>query len=104
MTALDTTNLRITFTAPANGDCLGSDQAVTGSATSGVTILLGVLDAATVRARQHPMDGYAQITPTASDYLFASTASSTASATTASTASWQINGFELLHADTLRVT
>lgn len=51
MTAMDTTNLRLTFTAPASGKVLArvrtGDQ---GSSTHG-EILLGVLDGATVRAR-----------------------------------------------------
>jgi hypothetical protein len=57
MTAFDTTNLRLTFTAPASGNVVVRIRApVHGSSTaSGGVMLLGVLDGATVRGRQRPM-------------------------------------------------
>lgn len=54
MTALDTTNLRITFTAPANGTVLVRLKGQVHGATTGPAILLGVLDGATVRGRMFP--------------------------------------------------
>ncbi len=59
MTALDTTNLRLTFTAPSNGSVLvrlcASSQ---GSGSSPPRWLLGVMDGATVKARQSPISGF----------------------------------------------
>jgi hypothetical protein len=60
MTALDTTNLRIVFTAPANGSVLVQMQGVLhgGSATPWVPqILLGVMSGATVVGRVAPTGG-----------------------------------------------
>lgn len=54
MTALDTTNLRLTFTAPANGTVLVRMAGVVHGATTFPQILLGVLDGATVRGRVAP--------------------------------------------------
>lgn len=55
MTALDTTNLRVTFTSPASGNVFVKLRApVTGSATC-PGVMLGVLDGATVRGRQPAM-------------------------------------------------
>lgn len=57
MTAIDTTNARITFTAPANGAVLVKIRvAQKGSASAFPMLLLGVLDGSTVRARQVPID------------------------------------------------
>ncbi len=57
MTAFDTTNARITFTAPSNGSVLVKIRVPNkGASTSGVT-LLGVLDGATVRGRCSPNVG-----------------------------------------------
>lgn len=57
MTAFDTTNLRLTFTAPSNGCVLVRVACgVTGSGTPG-RYLLGVLDGATVRGRVYGMGG-----------------------------------------------
>ena len=53
MTAFDTTNARITFTAPANGDVCQDPGRCQGSTIAGAT-LLGVLDGSTVRGRQSP--------------------------------------------------
>jgi hypothetical protein len=55
MTALDTTNLRVTFTAPANGTVFVRLKGQTHGATTFPGILLGVLDGATVRGRAAPM-------------------------------------------------
>ena len=55
MTALDTTNLRITFTAPASGSVLVRLGGVLHGATTFPQILLGVLDGSTVRARTAPL-------------------------------------------------
>ena len=55
MTAIDTTNLRITFTAPANGIVLVRLRGTIHGATTFPMILLGVLDGSTVKGRQVPM-------------------------------------------------
>lgn len=55
MTALDTTNLRLTFTAPSNGSVLVRMRCVLFGATTVPQILLGVLDGSTVKARQAPI-------------------------------------------------
>jgi hypothetical protein len=55
MTAFDTTNLRLTFTAPANGSVLVRIRCVESGATTFPDILLGVLSGATVMGRQAPM-------------------------------------------------
>lgn len=54
MTALDTTNLRLTFTVPANGAVLVRLRSVVEGATTFPQILLGVLEGATIRLRQVP--------------------------------------------------
>lgn len=57
LTALDTTNLRLTFTAPASGNVLVRIRVpVAGNATSPM-LLFGVLEGSTVIARQAPMSG-----------------------------------------------
>ena len=55
MTALDTTNLRLTFTAPASGNVLARVRGTVHGATTFPQILLGVLDGSTVMMRQVPM-------------------------------------------------
>ncbi len=55
MTAVDTTNLRLTFTAPANGKVMVKLKCTTTGATTYPRILLGVLDGATVRLRMSPI-------------------------------------------------
>lgn len=55
MTAIDTTNCRITFTAPANGSVLVRLKAVAHGATTLPRLLLGVLDGATVKGRVSPI-------------------------------------------------
>ncbi len=55
MTAFDTSNLRLTFTAPSNGVVLVRMQTTLGGAATGAQVLLGVLDGATVKARQTPI-------------------------------------------------
>ena len=54
MTALDTVNLRLAFTAPANGTVLVRIAGAVHGATTFPQILLGVLDGVTVRARVAP--------------------------------------------------
>lgn len=54
MTAMDTTNLRLTFTAPANGAVLVHMAGVIHGATTFPQVLLGVLDGSTVRGRAVP--------------------------------------------------
>src|SRR5687768_16128004 len=57
LTALDTTNLRLTFNAPASGTVLVRLQGVIHGATTFPTILLGVLEGSTVRGRVCPIGG-----------------------------------------------
>lgn len=61
MAALDTANLRVTFTAPANGKVL---VRMRGTASHGATtwaqILFGVLEASTVRGRMAPIGAFGQ--------------------------------------------
>jgi hypothetical protein len=54
MTAIDTTNLRVTFTAPANGIVLVRLRGLIHGAGTSPQLLLGVLDGATVRGRVAP--------------------------------------------------
>jgi hypothetical protein len=57
MTAFDTTNLRLTFTAPSNGVVLVRSNFQSGGAAASAMFLIGVLDGATVKARQAPISG-----------------------------------------------
>lgn len=57
MTAFDTTNARITFTAPSNGIVMVRIRCTVVGATTMPTILLGVLEGSTVIARQSPTGG-----------------------------------------------
>lgn len=57
MTALDTTNLRIVFTVPASGRVFVRLMGTVHGATTFPTILLGVLEGATVIARVCPIGG-----------------------------------------------
>lgn len=57
MTALDTSNLRITFTAPASGKVLVRMRGVLHGATTYPQILLGVLEGSTVKGRADPSGG-----------------------------------------------
>lgn len=59
MTAFDTSNLRLTFTAPANGAVTVRIRCTLLGATTFPTILLGVLEGSTVIARQSPVGGIA---------------------------------------------
>lgn len=59
MTALDTTNLRLTFTAPASGNVQVRLRGVVNGSTSYPQILLGVLSGATVMGRGTPIGGLA---------------------------------------------
>jgi len=68
MTALDTTNLRLTFTAPASGRVLVRLQGVLHGATTFPQILLGVLEGATVKGRIAPA-GMKQGTDLATTFL-----------------------------------
>jgi hypothetical protein len=54
MTAFDTANARITFTAPSNGNVLVRIRAAEKGATATPRILFGVLDGSTVKARSAP--------------------------------------------------
>jgi hypothetical protein len=76
MTALDTTNLRLTFTAPSSGRVLVRLQTLlTGATGTKAQTLLGVLDGATVKGRSPGVSSGAQIgTAAATDYqmLYAS--------------------------------
>lgn len=55
MTALDTTNLRLTFTAPANGTVMVRMGGVLHGATTFPQVLLGILSGSTVVARKAPL-------------------------------------------------
>lgn len=55
MTAFDTTNLRLNFTAPANGKVMVRIRCAVDGATTMPTILLGILSGASVIARQCPV-------------------------------------------------
>lgn len=55
MTAIDTSNLRLTFTAPTNGKVLVRIRCCVHGATTYPQILLGVLDGATIKGRQSPV-------------------------------------------------
>lgn len=63
MTAFDTTNARITFTAPANGIVLVKIRVAGKGANVTPQTLLGVLDGATVRGRQVPIVSRVGVTP-----------------------------------------
>lgn len=58
MTAIDTTNLRLTFTVPASGKVLVRLAGVLHGAATYPQILLGVMEGATVKGRVAPA-GYA---------------------------------------------
>src|SRR5574340_305223 len=55
MTAVDTSNLRLTFTAPANGKVRVRVKCQVHGATTFPQLLLGVLESATVKARIAPL-------------------------------------------------
>jgi hypothetical protein len=55
MTAFDTTNARVTFNAPSNGIVFVKLRVPWKGATTSPSVLLGVLDGATVRGRQVPL-------------------------------------------------
>lgn len=57
MTAVDTTNLRIAFTVPASGAVMVRIHTLVTGATTMPTILLGVLQGATVICRVSPTGG-----------------------------------------------
>lgn len=57
MAAFDTTNARIVFTVPASGKVLVRVQCVVHGATTFSTILLGVMEGATVKGRLCPVGG-----------------------------------------------
>lgn len=54
MTAIDTTNLRLTFTVPVSGRVLVRMQSTLHGATTYPQVLLGVLEGATVKGRVSP--------------------------------------------------
>lgn len=55
MTAIDTTNLRLTFNAPANGIVMVRMRTCQHGTAGTASILLGVLDGSTVRGRNAPI-------------------------------------------------
>lgn len=55
LTAFDTTNARITFTAPTNGNVIVKVRAAGKGASAVPMVLLGVLESTTVRGRQVPI-------------------------------------------------
>ena len=57
MTAFDTTNARIVFTAPPSGRVLVRIRCAIHGATTFPQVLLGVLDGATVKGRVAPIGG-----------------------------------------------
>lgn len=57
MTAMDTANLRLSFTAPSNGIVQVRISCCVHGATTFPTILLGVLEGATVKGRMAPIGG-----------------------------------------------
>ena len=57
MTAFDTTNLRCSFTVPTSGAVTVRISCTLHGAATFPTILLGVLEGATVRCRQSPIGG-----------------------------------------------
>jgi hypothetical protein len=71
MTAVDTTNLRGTFTVPATGRVLVRMGVSVGGGTAYPRILLGVLAGATVMGRQVPMTGFtsSNVTPVAANLM-----------------------------------
>lgn len=66
MTALDTANLRVTFTAPANGIVMVRLKGQTAAVTTSPRIHLGVLDGATLRGRATPEGGFSTNSATTS--------------------------------------
>ena len=57
MTAIDTTNLRLTFTVPANGAVLVRLRGMLAGNGTHPEVLLGILESSTVVARQIPLRG-----------------------------------------------
>lgn len=72
MTALDTTNLRLTFTAPSDGDVYWKARCGWGGATVPGQALLGILESTTVVARAVPQWVGGMSSSTASGVLEAS--------------------------------
>lgn len=68
MTALDTTNLRIAFTAPASGRVLVRLAGVVTGGTVAPTIHFGVLEGSTVKMRQAAFGAFGPAAPAATDY------------------------------------
>ncbi len=68
LTALDTTNLRIAFTAPASGRVLVRLRGVIHGATSCPTIHLGVLQSSTIKMRQAAWNNFGPAAPAATDH------------------------------------
>lgn len=57
MAAFDTTNLRLSFTAPSNGIVQVRIACIVHGATTFPTILLGVMESSTVKGRISPIGG-----------------------------------------------
>lgn len=70
MTALDTTNLRLTFTAPSSGKVMVRLKTLTRGPTTAAVILLGILDGSTVKFRQSPIGGCLNTAGVSARYLF----------------------------------
>lgn len=58
MTAFDTTNLRLSFTAPASGRVMWRVSVPSHGATTAPQVLLGILQSTTVKARSAPVAGH----------------------------------------------
>ena len=66
MTAIDTTNLRLTFTVPANGAVMVRLRGVIHGATTVPQIYLGCLEGSTIRGRVvPPAHGFSRIASSA---------------------------------------
>ena len=70
MTALDTTNLRLTFTAPASGNVHWRVRVAHRATTTMGAVLLGVLESTTVIAREAPVAGVPQALATTSCVVY----------------------------------
>ena len=68
LTAIDTTNLRLAFTAPPSGRVLVRMRGVVSGATTVPTIHLGVLQSSTVKMRQAAWTAFGPATPAATDH------------------------------------
>lgn len=86
MTAIDTTNLRITFTVPASGRVLVRMACPVGGATTSPQLLFGVLEGSTVKGRSSV--ALAATNQTANTMVQASATFVVSGLTPAATPSW----------------